>query len=252
MYVESVGPALGRGLRHWTQTVAADAAPVEQLHLPHGGVEIRWHRGRPPVVVGPSTMPSVEVIRPGDDVVGVRFSPGRWSGRAGPALGDLVDSVHPLATIAGLSFGDDDAPAETRSAHLRRVVAGLEPPSFGDPVLASVGDVHQRDLSSRDVAITTGWSQRHVRRQIQHVTGLTVRDLRRLGRFQRFVSLVQGDVASRRRRSPVELAVAAGYSDQSHLQRTCRRLAGLTLADYLDRTHHHCAGHDHSSGATFR
>src|SRR5439155_7283209 len=65
-------------------------APYVQRHLPTGGVEIHFPRGRDPQLLGPLTRPEVEVIPPRTTLVGVRFLPGT----APPlptVLDDLVD-----------------------------------------------------------------------------------------------------------------------------------------------------------------
>lgn len=245
-YLESIAPLMGPGARGWTQTVPAGGAPIEHLHVPHGGVEIRWHRHRFPVVVGPTALPQIDIIWPGDDVVGFRFAPGRFPSPESASIAELVDGVFSLEEITGgRCEADDSDGADVRRLALRRALTRW---LSGDPdggASALVDDAYRRDLLVGTAASAAGWSERHARRTVRQVAGLAYRDLRQIGRFQRFVALVQHDVAHRQRRPPADLAIDAGYSDQSHLQRACRQLAGLTLAGYLDRTHHHCAGHEH-------
>lgn len=245
-YRESIAPSQGRGARSWTQTVPVGGAPIEQLHLPHGGVEIRWHRHGVPVVVGPTVEPRVDIMQPGDEVIGFRFAPGRCPPSDSASIAELVDGVYPLEAVTGIRCEADGADAvEVRRFALLRALTPWLSGERDDRARTLVDAAHHRDQLVATAAHSAGWSERHARRAVRRVTGLSYRDLRHLGRFQRFVALAQHDVAHRQRRPPVELAIDAGYSDQSHLQRACRQLAGLTLTKYLDRTHHHCAGHDH-------
>ena len=203
------------------------------------------------MIAGPTRKLRLETLDPGDEVVGYRFPPGRWPDLPRCSVADLAGRVVPVDDILPTAIeAQPDDPADVRALALFRA---LDPVLRQRPVRPRVGAllhaVTRGDAPVRALAREAGWSERHARRRIRATAGLAANDLRQLERFQRFVSLVQHDVARSRRRSIADLAVAAGYADQSHLHRACREFAGLTPKRYLDRTHHRCADHRHDAHA---
>ncbi|HEY7881566.1 MAG TPA: helix-turn-helix domain-containing protein, partial [Streptosporangiaceae bacterium] len=86
-----------------------------------------------------------------------------------------------------------------------------------------------RDPATRaeDVAAEVGLSLRQLRRRCQAVVGYGPKTLQRVLRFRGFVSRVDArpeilDLAA--------IAAEAGYADQAHMTRECRRLSGMTPA----------------------
>jgi AraC-like DNA-binding protein len=75
-----------------------------------------------------------------------------------------------------------------------------------------------------EVASDAGWSNRTLQRQSHAVYGYGPATLRRVLRFRRAVSMLRAG------RAPADVAAAAGYSDQPHLHREVRALAGTTVA----------------------
>jgi AraC-like DNA-binding protein len=75
---------------------------------------------------------------------------------------------------------------------------------------------------ARVSALDLGVSERQLRRRFEDAVGYGPKTLARVLRFQRFLALAAGggDLA--------RLALSAGYADQAHLTRECRRLAGRT------------------------
>ena len=73
-----------------------------------------------------------------------------------------------------------------------------------------------------------GVSERQLRRRFADAVGYGPKTLARVLRFQRFLALAAtGDDLRARWR------LGAGYADQAHLTRECRRLAGRTPAELL-------------------
>jgi AraC-like DNA-binding protein len=64
---------------------------------------------------------------------------------------------------------------------------------------------------------------RQLRRRVEERFGYGPAILRRVLRLQRLLAL-----AARHRGSLADLALAAGYADQAHMTRECRRVAGLS------------------------
>jgi AraC-like DNA-binding protein len=93
-------------------------------------------------------------------------------------------------------------------------------------------------------------SERQLRRRCRAAVGVGPKELQRILRFQGFVARVQASIA-RRGADGVDLArwaVEAGYHDQPHLGRECRRLMGVTPGELLAQYGEACScGHDHSA-----
>ena len=60
----------------WVQRVAPGAPPYTHRTVPNGSVELSCVVGEAVRVIGPRTAPVVEVLAPGQTVIGVRFRPG--------------------------------------------------------------------------------------------------------------------------------------------------------------------------------
>jgi AraC-like DNA-binding protein len=82
---------------------------------------------------------------------------------------------------------------------------------------------------ARTVADALGVTTRTIHRRCLHQFGYGVKTLQQVLRFRRFLHLAEN--------APDEplalLAADAGYADQSHLSRDCRRLSGLPPAALL-------------------
>lgn len=93
-----------------------------------------------------------------------------------------------------------------------------------DAVAAELGDRISRDpLPLRQIAVAMGRSERDLRRRSRSASGYGPATLARIVRLHRALGLA--------RRSPrrlAELAVAAGYTDQPHMNHDVRALTGTT------------------------
>lgn len=68
---------------------------------------------------------------------------------------------------------------------------------------------------------TLSMSERTLRRRFHSAFGYGPKTLDRILRFQRYLDITRRDAGS----SAARRALAAGYADQAHLVRECRRLA---------------------------
>jgi AraC-like DNA-binding protein len=155
-------------------------------------------------------------------------------------LSELAGACVPLADV----FGREGAalPARLRSSHdwderfdileaflLRRLAAGPVP----DPGVAwawqrlrlSHGAVRVHKLAAE-----LGCSRRYLRDGFVRQVGLPPKTVARLMRFHHVRERIQ-DAPARWG----EVAYAAGYADQSHLNREFRELAGTTPSDFVSR-----------------
>ncbi|GAA4544928.1 helix-turn-helix domain-containing protein [Pseudonocardia xishanensis] len=234
----------------WIQQVGE--APLAQRYVPHGGAEVRCVLGAAPRLLGPLTAATHREIPAGGTVVGLRLRPGVLGGLAGLPAEHLVDED--LAT--GELWGDEArltdrlGAAPSPQVALDRLQAFLAATATEtDPL---VDDVVRRLMPWRSGALPAGWgiSDRQLRRRCRAAAGVGPKELQRLLRFRGFTARVQAAVD---RGEPGDLAgwaVEAGFHDQAHLSRECRRLTGETPGVFLAQYRAACAGaddHDHAA-----
>ena len=87
-----------------------------------------------------------------------------------------------------------------------------------------------RGAGVQQVADDVGYSRRHLRDLVVSESGVSPQQLRRLARFERSHRLARDSS-----RSLATVAAAAGYSDQAHLTREWRDLAGVTPGEWRRR-----------------
>lgn len=236
----------------WIQRVGD--RPVAQRHVPHGGAELRCVLGEAPRLLGPLTALTYQEIPAGGTVVGVRLRPGVLGGLVGMPADELVDQ-----DIAGTDIWCD-------LARLTDLLGKAATPRFALDQLQSfvaqnVGELDP--LVNEAVWNLMPWhgsgtaalpallsiSGRQLRRRCRAAVGVGPKELHRILRFQGFVARVQASVAQQGA-SDVDLAqwaVEAGYYDQAHLSRECRRLSGVTPGEFLAQSRAACTcGHDHA------
>jgi len=204
--------------------------------LPDACIDIIWD-GSSLFVAGPDTGPVPVTAEPGVTYAGLRFRPGKAPAYLGAAASELLDSRIELACLWGdaaarrLADQLASAPAPEAAAWLLDAAvagrSGAAPAS--DPIVDSLVGLLRRHPASYG-AIRTASEVMSVgeRRLFQHcrsAVGYGPKMLERVLRFQRALRLapLAGSLAT--------LAADAGYADQAHLSRECRRLAGTTPSD---------------------
>jgi transcriptional regulator GlxA family with amidase domain len=167
--------------------------------------------------------------------VGVRLR----VGAAGCALGlparellDLSVGLEEIWGAAGAELAERLAAAPGAAAALAVLTAAVarRVPERGglDPVVrAAALHVARPGVAVETLGSAVGLGERQLRRRFADAVGYGPKTLQRVLRFQRFLAIAQrdGDLAS--------VALEAGYADQAHLTRECRRLAGLPPAALL-------------------
>jgi AraC-like DNA-binding protein len=239
----------------WVQEVPSGAEAYAHRTVPNGGVELSCRVGEVPVLVGPQTGPTNEVLAPGTVVVGVRFKPGAAPSVLGMPATELVD----LAVGADAIWGDaaialaeriaaaptpHDAAAALEREILARAIEAEQP----DPVAAeAVRHLHPWRVSEvTSLTDALYISERQLRRRCLAAIGLAPKALHRMLRFQGFLAL-----AGQREHPSAELALLAaesGYADQPHLTRESIRLSGVTPRALLRESELNCGpAHDHAA-----
>jgi AraC-like DNA-binding protein len=235
----------------WIQAVSPRSRHFTHRKAPTGSVEIVCVPGSMPQVLGPQTGPVEQKLAPGTTIVGVRLRPEAASavlGLPAPALRDLVvdadelwgDLAHALQELVGSASS-----ARQAAAQLERAVAGAPGP---DPVVAEAVRplVSGRRGDVAWLASSLCISERQLRRRFESATGFTPSTLRRILRFQRFLALAW--TRAQPSTEVGQLAVEAGYADQSHLSREAARLEGRSPRSFLSESELRCGcGHDHSA-----
>jgi AraC-like DNA-binding protein len=248
VYVERAPVAALAGIVSSAWIQRAGGVPYVQRNVPNGSVELRCSVGSAPRVVGPLTAPSVDVLAPGETVVGLRFHPGAAPAVLGTPASELVDAVVEWEGPLGELVASADDPVAA-------LQAGVAMRASPDALVLEA--VRRMRWHADDVALVRSSlfiSERQLRRRCVEATGLPPKTLHRLLRFQSFLALAQAAIAAGR--APDEdgiamLAAEAGYADQPHLNRECLRMTEATPAAFLGETAHRCAdGHDHA--ASFR
>ncbi|WP_327001729.1 helix-turn-helix domain-containing protein [Dactylosporangium sp. NBC_01737] len=262
-YVERLPvPALGDLVSAvFVQRVGPGGAGFPHRSVPNGSTELTCRVGAAPVVLGPCTDPVTRVLAPGTTVVGLRLRPG-----AAPAVLGL-----PASEVAGRELDADAVWGRAATQMLGELVAAapsaqqalavLQAHVLGrrtdaDPLVAHAVR-HLMPGRAGGVAELTSVlrvSARNLRRRCLAAVGMPPKTLHRLLRFQGVLAAAQHAIAQGR--APAEggvarLAADAGYADQSHLERECRRLTGTSVRAFLLETAEQCAcGHDHAASYT--
>jgi AraC-like DNA-binding protein len=237
----------------WIQQVGD--RPVAQRHLPHGGAEVRCVLGEAPRLLGPLTASTYQEIHARGTVVGVRLRPGVLGGLVGLPADELVDQ-----DIAGTEVWRDLArltdllgeAATPRIAldQLQSFVARSagEPDPLVDEAVRRLMPWHAAGPAGLPALLSI--SERQLRRRCRAAVGVGPKGLHRILRFQGFVARVRASI-DRPDAPEVALArwaVEAGYHDQAHLSRECRRLLGVTPGEYIAQSREACTcGHDHAA-----
>jgi AraC-like DNA-binding protein len=206
---------------------------------------------------GPLTRPRLELLPPGTTVVGVRFRAGAAAGVLGVRPSELADAVVDAAELWGrgaaalgaqmAESGPGEAAGLLEQALFRRLGDAAGPdPLVAEAVRRMVAG-HPEDVG--ELRSSLFLSERQFRRRCEAATGLAPKALQRVLRFQGFLGRVQFALARGQRPAAAglgRLAAEAGYADQSHLARECRRLTGLSPRAFLGQTEQQCgASHDH-------
>ncbi|MFJ9059449.1 DUF6597 domain-containing transcriptional factor [Streptomyces sp. NPDC102409] len=215
----------------WTWSGSRDPArPV----LPDGCMDLLWAGDRL-LVAGPDTRAFTPAAALSGSCAGIRFAPGTAPALLGVPAHELrdrrvaLDALWPGREVRGLTeriAAAGDPAAALEDVALRRA-AGTAPP---DPLTEAVAAQLRQGRSVADTARGVGLGARQLHRRSLAAFGYGPKTLARVLRLQRALALV-------RRGTPyAEAAYAAGCTDQAHLAREMRDLAGTTLGAYLAGT----------------
>lgn len=228
---------------------------LRERHFPNGRVEINVHLGpayrhvegerteafAPTVVSGVLLRSGVIEAPPGHSaVLGVRLHPAGAFAVLGRPLHELTGLNADLAdvvSVAAAELAEGCAAAATVEGRLQAAAAWV-----ARRVRANRGAesavawmVHELERRSGAVSISelrerTGWSKTRLVTRFREQVGVPPKTLARILRFRRALEMV-----SRREDALADVALAAGYYDQSHFNGEFRELAGMAPMEYLAR-----------------
>jgi AraC-like DNA-binding protein len=213
--------------------------------VPDGCVEIVFNLGdrfinadsgeRQPraLLAGQMTRPVVALPTGDVDLIGVRFQTGRAGGALRMPVWELQDQLIDAATVVrGVDRVVDDlrgVAIHDRIDHLAGALGDRLHPteassiSAVDHALAIIGAT-RGNVAIEQLARRVGITRRHLERQFREYVGLGAKHVARIARIHAALDLLQQQPLM----SGAEVAAACGYSDQAHLIRECRALAGAT------------------------
>ena len=175
--------------------------------------------------------------QPGLIFAGVRFRPGRAPGFLSVPASEMLDTRVPLADLWGRAEagrladelagapGPGAAAAVLDEAMATRAGAAGSPDPVVDGLVSLLGDEPDARAAVRTASAALAVGERRLLRRCRAAVGYGPKTLDRVLRFQRAIRLAP------RADSLGLLAALAGYADQAHLSRECRRLAGITPSD---------------------
>ncbi|MEU9358891.1 helix-turn-helix domain-containing protein [Streptomyces sp. NPDC048301] len=215
----------------WTWSgLREPARPV----LPDGCMDLLWVGGRL-LVAGPDTHAFTPGAALSGDCAGIRFAPGTAPALLGVPAHELRDrrvaldvlwSGPEVRRLTERTAAAGDPAAVLEDIALRRA-AGAEPP---DPLTVAVAAQLRQGRSVAATAYAVGLGARQLHRRSLAAFGYGPKTLARVLRLQRALDLVRAGTPY------AEAAYAAGCTDQAHLAREMRALAGTTLGGYLAAT----------------
>ncbi|WP_327138950.1 helix-turn-helix transcriptional regulator [Nocardia sp. NBC_01327] len=214
----------------WTRDITAgSSAPV----LPDGCMDLLWINGRV-MVAGPDTRAYHPSPGAGPQVSGIRFFPGTAPALLAIPAHELRDARVDLAAVWSPAVHrhavDLLTAACTPTAGLEAIARwraiDLDPVA---PAMTRIVTELRAGTRVADLADTLGLGTRRLHRMSLDAFGYGPKTLARILRMQQALALA---------RSGTPLAATAaqtGYSDQSHLSREIKELAGVPLTHLLQR-----------------
>lgn len=216
MYRELPGPGL---LSCWWEQRIAGTGKLRRV-LPDACADVIVSADGEATLVGPTMSVALHDLRPGTHFRAVRFRPGALRAALGPSAEEIRDQAVPLDAV----LSDHAARLLAEQVWAGRVPELLRPASLDPRVREAVRMLWSSGDVSR-VAGEIGVTARHLRRLLLENAGVGPKAVQRVGRFQRFLTVAD-------RHYPLwtlaDLAAHTGYSDQAHLTREVRGLAGIT------------------------
>lgn len=206
-------------LRELAECVWISDGPRRARILPDGCMDL-VEMGDRVLVAGPDT---TAFISDQDCAVatGIRFRPGVLPRLLGIPAAEVRDNRVELKLLRSNAVGGS---LRTVTERLLTGEPARETAPWRLAVLRHVTERLANGAAVHSVADEIGWSARNLQRQCAAVYGYGPATLRRILRFRRATRMLHAGV------SIADVAVEAGYADQSHLSRQAQDLAGVPFS----------------------
>jgi AraC-like DNA-binding protein len=213
----------------------------EHRLVPDGCADLLWLSSNAVILCGPEERAWTFALPPGLVAVGVRFRPGALSAYLGVDVSTLRNRRVPWSSFVGRDRADEFALALQSAAAVDLDVArrlfestiadGRDDERANDPLAEKILDelTARPQCSQSELAASVDLSARQLHRRSLRLFGYGTSTLARILRIQRVLAVATTTSGA----SLAELAVAAGYADQSHLTRDFRAITGLTPSAFL-------------------
>ncbi|MGZ7078940.1 MAG: AraC family transcriptional regulator [Thermoanaerobaculia bacterium] len=219
---------------YWTRS---GAAPEVDRVLPDGCADVIFDLGRfDAFAVGTMTRPLFVPAASRSELFGIRFRPGRASLGIHVPLSELTDRSVPLRDLRSMSTGLTDALADAKTFEARVAVTerflrhALE--SFApDAVVDHAIDVILRSHGSvpiDSIAASLSTSRQRLARRFDAAVGVSPKMFARVVRFRHVLREVVVPAVDWS-----DIALSAGYFDQSHLIADFRQFTGTTPVPFF-------------------
>ena len=232
---QAAGPSLERSVECSWSVVASD--PGNHSVLPDGCADIVWLPDDSLRVIGPMTRQQTFRFPSGARIVGVRFRPGMAATYLRTAPSEVTDTSATLEDLWGRSARElrqRIAEAESVDEARSLLLSSLAPPPTPTFLQRAIEFISRQNgiIDLEFVARQANLSPRQFRRRCLEETGLTPKHLCRILRFRNARLLA---AASAR---PIwsDIALEAGYFDQSHLIRDFLEFTGQTPVSVFSNT----------------
>ena len=223
----------------WTQSIQRSDAVYAHRVLPDACLDLVFFQGQPPSVIGPWTESFIAQLPPGTRITGVRFHPGGAAAILGFPASELINQQAELGDLwraaarepfAGVGeFGSFRARRIALEIALLQHVRSVATPD--STVTAAIRWIARRPGARiEELSNLAGISSRQLQRRFSAAVGYGPKMFQSVLRFQRLLYLASKNV---RETGLAELAAAAGYADQSHMNREVRRFAGKSPGELL-------------------
>lgn len=213
--------------------VRSNAAAGSLRVMPDGCVDVFVTAEGTVTISGPATTFYDQPAGTQGMLAGLRLRPGAAATVLGHPASELRDDQVPMDTVFGMSassLAEDVMATNTCRQRVALLEAALAhyfakvEPTVDQPVAHTI-EMLRRDpaCSVSGTASAVGLSERQLRRRFEAAVGYGPKRLGRIFRFQRLLDLIH---AGGHRIRWAEVAIEAGYADQSHLINECFALAG--------------------------
>lgn len=200
----------------WEQRISEDRV---QRVLPDGRADVLVYDSGRIEVVGLYDRVDLPVLPRGTRIRGIRLKPHAVASAFRVDASSLRNHTLPLGDVLGARRARQLLDSRERDAWIRSI----------EPSARSLHAVRLLRTHSVDAtANALGLSARQLQRVLVAEVGLAPKVYQRVLRMQHFLA------AAERRGGLADLAIEAGYADQSHMSREVRSLSGLTPRHLLE------------------